>query len=211
MLKIKNLAKHSKMDIRSFFSNNNSKKAFKTKAKTKFAKNKKAKTTLTKNSFLDEKTIVSDSVKTAIKKSCDKWKDNGVPFSAFCDALDKIEKISGRLKSIEIMSSLYAKVIKSSPKDLIPIVYLTTNQVAPPYENKETGVGDGIMYKVVEQVTGRKIKQDIRKSGDLALIAEKYKSEQKLLSKPAALTCFKVFKLLRSLADLEGSKVWLIF
>ena len=44
----------------------------------------------------------------------------------------------------------------TSPEDLLPVVYLVANRVAPPHEGVEMGIGDATIIKALAEATGRK-------------------------------------------------------
>ena len=44
--------------------------------------------------------------------------------------------------------SAFRAVIATSPADLLPMVYLCTNRVAPAHDGVELGIGDAILIKV---------------------------------------------------------------
>ena len=44
----------------------------------------------------------------------------------------------------------------TSPEDLLPVVYLVANRVAPPHEGMEMGIGDATIIKALAEATGRK-------------------------------------------------------
>lgn len=68
------------------------------------------------------------------------WKTNEkVPFIALAKTFSAIEDVSGRLKSIEIMSNYISSVMALSHEDLVKSIYLCLNKVAPDYEGIELG------------------------------------------------------------------------
>lgn len=61
--------------------------------------------------------------------------------------------------------------------------------------------------KAIAQSTGRtlaQVKSDSKETGDLGLVAEKSKSNQKMLFKPARLTVKSVFDKLKEIAKMTG-------
>lgn len=63
---------------------------------------------------------------------------------------------------------------------------------------------------MVAQVTGRSvnmIKNEISEKGDLGLVAEHSKTNQRMMFQPAALTVKKVFKNLKEIALMSGQAV----
>ena len=70
------------------------------------------------------------------------------------------------------------------------------------------GIGESILIKAVANVTGRNvssIKKDMDKQGDLGLVAQSSKSNQKTMFIPAALTLSFVFKSLKEISEITGT------
>ncbi|XP_050294802.1 DNA ligase 1 isoform X2 [Anthonomus grandis grandis] len=136
------------------------------------------------------------------------WKRNErVPYSALANTLEAIEEVSARLKMIEILSNFFRSVIVLTPEDLLPSVYLCLNKIAPAYEGIELGVAETSLMKAIAQSTGRtvsQIKSDAQDSGDLGIVAEQSKSNQRMIFKPARLTVKAVFDKLKEIAQMTG-------
>ncbi|UXI23026.1 small nuclear ribonucleoprotein component [Sarcoptes scabiei] len=133
-----------------------------------------------------------------------------VPFIALAHTFSAIEEISGRLKSIEMMSNYMNSVILLSPNDLVKSIYLCLNKVAPDYEGIELGIGSSILMKALSEATGRnmtQLKKQMTDVGDIGLVAETSKSNQKLLIKPKALTVSDVFDSFEKIASMTGRNV----
>lgn len=97
-----------------------------------------------------------------------------------------------------------------SPNDLLPCVYLCMNQLAPAYEGLELGVAETSLMKVIAQTTGRslaQIKTDSKETGDLGIVAERSKSNQRMMFVPAPLTVAGVFAKLKEIARMSGHAV----
>lgn len=70
------------------------------------------------------------------------------------------------------------------------------------------GIGESILIKAVANATGRSaanIKKDMEKQGDLGLVAQNSKSNQKTMFNPAALTLTFVFKSLKEISEITGT------
>lgn len=123
---------------------------------------------------------------------------------------EEIESISARLKIIELLSNYFRSVIVLTPEDLLSSIYLCLNKLAPAYEGLELGIAETSLMKAVCQSTGRsmnQLKSDIQSLGDLGLVAEKSKSNQRMLFKPARLTVRGVFGKLKEIAKMTGHAV----
>ncbi|EFN88433.1 DNA ligase 1 [Harpegnathos saltator] len=136
------------------------------------------------------------------------WKQGDkTPYSAFTRTLELIEETSARLKIIEILSNYFRSVIVLSPTDLLPSVYLCLNQLAPAYEGIELGVADTNLMKAIAQCTGRtlaQIKADVQQIGDLGIVAEGSRSNQRTMFQPAPLTVSNVYAKLKEIAVMTG-------
>lgn len=136
------------------------------------------------------------------------WKySENVPYMALARTLYEIEAVSARLKIIEILSNFFRSVIILSPNDLLASVYLCLNKLAPAYEGVELGIAETNLMKAIAQSTGRtvaQIKADAQAVGDLGLVAEQSRSNQRMIFQPAPLTVVKVFEKLKDVAKMTG-------
>lgn len=77
----------------------------------------------------------------------------------------------------------------------------------------ELGIGESLLIKAISNSTGRSvatIKVDLKKEGDLGLVAQHSKSAQKTLFKPKPLTVPFVFNNLKEIALSTGHSVGMI-
>ncbi|XP_040181501.1 DNA ligase 1 isoform X2 [Rana temporaria] len=131
-----------------------------------------------------------------------------VPYLAVARTFEMIEDESARLKNIETLSNLLRSVICLSPGDLLPCIYLCLNRLGPAYEGLELGIGETILMKAVAQATGRqldKIKAEAQEKGDLGLVAESSRSNQRTMFTPPKLTVLSVFNKLKEIAKMTGN------
>eukprot|EP00730_Choanoeca_flexa_P002154 TRINITY_DN10936_c0_g1_i4.p1 TRINITY_DN10936_c0_g1~~TRINITY_DN10936_c0_g1_i4.p1 ORF type:complete len:739 (+),score=222.22 TRINITY_DN10936_c0_g1_i4:115-2217(+) len=135
-----------------------------------------------------------------------------VPYQALAVTFRLVEATTKRLKIIAIVANFLRSVMVLTPEDLVPCVYLCTNDLAPAYAGIELGIGDMILQKAIAQATGRTL-NDIRaissKEGDLGRAAVKSKGKQARLGFARAikpLTVSQVFKSLKEIALLSGNK-----
>ncbi|XP_054452319.1 DNA ligase 1 isoform X2 [Anoplopoma fimbria] len=137
------------------------------------------------------------------------WKQGQkVPYLAVARTFEKIEEDSGRLRNIETLSNLLRSVLLLSPDDLLCCLYLCLNQLGPAYLGMELGVGETVLMKAVAQATGRqldKIKAEAQEKGDLGLVAESSRSNQRMMFQPASLTAGGVFRKLKEIASMSGN------
>lgn len=133
-----------------------------------------------------------------------------IPYLKITSVLDKIEQESGRLKMTAIVSEFYLEVLEQfpDPEKLVRIVYLFINRLGPDYEpDLELGLGETLLIKAISECYGRapsKIKKDYQEVGDLGLVAQKSRSGQPTMFKPASLDIDVVFENLTSIAKSTG-------
>nr|CAD7264673.1 unnamed protein product [Timema shepardi] len=133
-----------------------------------------------------------------------------VPYSALARTLEKIENVSARLKMIEILSNYFRSVIVLSPDDLLASIYLCLNKLAPAYEGIELGIAETTLIRTIAQSTGRsvaQVKSDVADTGDIGIVAEQSRGNQRMMFQPARLTVRAVFDKLLEIATLEGKAV----
>ena len=145
-----------------------------------------------------------------------------------------IESTTKRLEIQDMLCNFFRCVIVNTPGDLIPVVNMAANRLAPAFAGVEIGIGDSIMIKAIVEVrpcpqldthhrglphtvvgcllpqctgrTTRDVKAEVHTLGDLGLVAEASKSTQSVLFTPARLTVRKVFNNLLKIAKMSGNK-----
>ena len=99
------------------------------------------------------------------------WKaGEPVPYLFLARVFGRIEAEPKRLLITELMANAFRTVIATSPDDLLPLMSLATNKLAPAYEGIELGIGDSIMIKAVSETCGRSvaaIKADLESTSDM--------------------------------------------
>lgn len=142
---------------------------------------------------------------------CLSWCRLSVPYSAVTDCFEQIDETTKRLAISSFLTQFLLKVAKNPGKDggdLLRVVYLCINRLGPDYEGVELGIGESLIVKAIAQSTGRTpqvIKADLRKVGDLGLVAEQSRGKQKTLFAASKLTVPFVFKCLSDIAHASGN------
>eukprot|EP00850_Spirogloea_muscicola_P016575 SM000135S27019 [mRNA] locus=s135:205847:211629:- [translate_table: standard] len=132
-----------------------------------------------------------------------------VPFLALARAFEEVAKESGRLAIGEIMCKLFLAVMATTPADLLAVVYLAANKVAPSHEGVELGIGDATIVKALADATGRReaqIKAEYKECGDLGLVARASRTTQRTMFPAPPLACAKVLEAFRFIAKEAGKE-----
>jgi len=112
---------------------------------------------------------------------------------------------------VQTLSTFFRKVLIKNPSDLIHVVYLAANDVAPSYDCVELGVGESFLIKAIGEACGTEakiIKKKLETIGDLGLVAEQSKGKQRTLSfaaKPKPVSALEVLTMFRKVASISGS------
>uniref|UniRef100_A0A8C4QN69 DNA ligase n=1 Tax=Eptatretus burgeri TaxID=7764 RepID=A0A8C4QN69_EPTBU len=203
----------SKADISGFFAPRRSASSTDKSTKT-LAGSASSKGTLTRVELSSNASIVCspteyDPTKSPydpISHAC--WaRGERVPYMAVARTFEKIENESARLRIVEMLSNLFRSVVALTPHDLLPCIYLCLNRLGPAYDGIELGIGDTVLMKAIAQATGRqvdKVKADVQERGDLGLVAECSRSNQKTMFTPPKLTVSTVYSRLKEIAQLTG-------
>ncbi|KAF9015145.1 ATP-dependent DNA ligase [Cyathus striatus] len=164
-----------------------------------------------------DSSAVSKTAEAALSKKSEVdvkggWKTGQpVPYAALTKTFSLIESTTKRLEKNAYLTSFLLLVIQRSAKDdyksLLQAVYLCINRLSPDYIGLELGIGESLLIKAIAESTGRSIaviKGDLKKEGDLGLVAMISKNSQKTLFKPKPLTIPFVFSNLREIALTSG-------
>jgi len=129
----------------------------------------------------------------------------GMKYSILADKYEKLEKESGKLKKIDILSELLSK----TPSGILPqVAILASGKVFPAYSEQETGVATKMMIRAIAKATGISSNEIIKKFkelGDLGSVAEeciKHRKQRVFFKK--SLTVELAFKNMQKLAVLTG-------
>ncbi len=127
-------------------------------------------------------------------------------YSVLVKTYEELEKESGKLKKVDILSNLLSK----TPTELLPrFVILASGKVFPVYSELKTGVATKMTIKAISKATGisqNEIIKKFKQSGDLGLVAEdcvKHKKQKVFFRK--ILTIQLVFNNIQKLATLTGA------
>ncbi|KAI0639440.1 ATP-dependent DNA ligase [Trametes polyzona] len=165
----------------------------------------------------EDEGVASQNAEAALSKTKEVdlpggWKvGDPVPYAALAEVFSLIEATTKRLEKTALLTSFLLLVIrrraKGDSQSLLQAVYLCINRLCPDYVGIELGIGESLLIKAISESTGRSlavVKADLKKEGDLGLVAMNSKNSQKTLFKPKPLTLPNVFKNLKEIALSSG-------
>lgn len=127
-------------------------------------------------------------------------------FAEFAEFCEKLEKISSTLELTARIAAFIQKI--EDERDLYDVVLFITGRVYPPWDERELGVGVGLLYEALENVSGVKraeIEGMIRECGDLGLVAEQLIKRKKMTTLAfEELTIRKVRETFDEISSLTG-------
>ncbi|KAA1471506.1 ATP-dependent DNA ligase [Dentipellis sp. KUC8613] len=166
---------------------------------------------------IEEEKVASKNAEAALDRRAEVdipggWKVGApVPYAALAKTFALIEATTKRIEKTSLLTSLLLLVIERSKEgdtdSLLRTVYLCINRLSPDYIGIELGIGESLLIKAIGESTGRSlaiIKSDLKKEGDLGLVAMNSKNMQKTLFKPKPLTVPFVFANLKEIALSSG-------
>ena len=88
-------------------------------------------------------------------KSAAWWEDGEkVPFLFLAKAFELIKGESGRIVITDITCNLLRTVISKTSDDLLAVVYLLANKIAPAHQGLELGIGEASLIKALAEACG---------------------------------------------------------
>lgn len=121
-------------------------------------------------------------------------------FSQLAGVFSRLERTSSSLAMIDILAEFFPKI---SPEEAKISAYLLRGEVSPPYEGLEIGLAEKMVIRGISRLKNMEIVQIDRlyqKTGDLGLVAEELKKNEK----GAGLMIEEVFEKLIEIAKTVG-------
>ncbi|MCJ1477057.1 hypothetical protein MMC13_005728 [Lambiella insularis] len=120
-----------------------------------------------------------------------------------------VNSTQSRIKIVDTLVNLLRTIIEGDPQSLLPLVWLATNSISPPYISLELGLGGSAISKALKKVCGLDnagLKTLYDKHGDAGDVAFEAKKRQSFtLRKPKPLTIKSVYQSLVKIANSKGN------
>jgi DNA ligase 1 len=119
--------------------------------------------------------------------------DGRTTYSILTRAFVLINSTRSRIKIVDTLTNFLRTIMACDPESLLPAVWLTTNDIGPPYEQTELGIGGSVINKALLKVGGldqkglRTLYNKYGDAGDAAFEA-KVKQRTLILKKPMPLS-----------------------
>ncbi|KAJ6262707.1 LOW QUALITY PROTEIN: hypothetical protein Dda_1263 [Drechslerella dactyloides] len=110
--------------------------------------------------------------------------DGKLTYGLLTRAFVLINSTRSRIKIVDTLTNFLRTVIACDPASLLPAVWLTTNDIGPPYEQTELGIGGSIISKALLKVGGldqKGLRALYNKYGDAGDAAFEAKVKQRTL------------------------------
>ncbi|KAK6332814.1 hypothetical protein TWF696_002836 [Orbilia brochopaga] len=136
--------------------------------------------------------------------------DGKLTYGLLTRAFVLINSTRSRIKIVDTLTNFLRTVIACDPASLLPAVWLTTNDIGPPYEQTELGIGGSIISKALLKVGGldqRGLRALYNKYGDAGDAAFEAKVKQRTLQlrKPVPLSVRDVYNSLVRISQSKGT------
>ncbi|KAG7196294.1 DNA ligase 1 [Scheffersomyces spartinae] len=165
----------------------------------------------TKDNLKEADVLIKLTEKVKAEHATEKLVNEGaaLAYSKVSNVFERVESESSRLAITAIVSEFFLEVLQQSTVDmLVKVVYLFINRLGPDYEpDLELGLGETLLIKTISECYGRplsKIRADYKETGDLGIVAQKSRSGQPTMFRPARLDVEGVFNTLTSIAKTNG-------
>jgi DNA ligase 1 len=144
----------------------------------------------------------------AVDAACaDSWSPQKTPYAFLTHAFILINSTRSRLKMVDYLVNTLRVVIHHDPLSLLPLVWLTTNAIAPPFKGVELNIGGSVISKALQNASGltsAALKALYDKHGDIGDVAFEAKMSVRTLMAPTPLTVKGVYSVLRNIAAATG-------
>ncbi|KAI5806220.1 hypothetical protein EDC01DRAFT_139433 [Geopyxis carbonaria] len=137
------------------------------------------------------------------------WPEGRATYGLLTRAFVLVNATRSRIKIVDTLVNFLRTLIRLDPESLLAAVWLTTNDIGPPYENNELGIGSSIISKAITRTSGitpAALKKLYHKYGDPGDVAFDAKAKQKtlMMRKPTPLTVNNVYKTLVKISKSSG-------
>jgi DNA ligase-1 len=82
------------------------------------------------------------------------WPAGRATYGLLTRAFVLVNATRSRIKIVDTLVNLLRVLIELDPESLLPAVWLATNDIGPPYENNELGIGSSIITKAITKTSG---------------------------------------------------------
>jgi DNA ligase N terminus len=135
------------------------------------------------------------------------WSLQRTPYAYLTYAFTLINSTRSRLQIQDYLINTLRVIIHHDPSSLLPLVWLTTNSIAPSFEDVDLNLGSSVITKALKNIsglTGGQLSKLYNEYGDVGDVAFHAKMAVRTLVQPAPLTVKSVYATLRDIARAKG-------
>lgn len=109
------------------------------------------------------------------------WKKGEpLPFELITKMMDELEPLTGKLEINDLLCKYFLAILLTTPKDIVPYVFLCLGQLRPNHEGVKLNIGQ---ESIISALGDKKsIKEKLKKEGDLSKVAQQVKTQQKSMT-----------------------------
>ncbi|TPX59131.1 hypothetical protein PhCBS80983_g02663 [Powellomyces hirtus] len=135
------------------------------------------------------------------------WQSGPTPYRLLAERFAAVSEVTGRQVITEKLTHMLRLIIRHAPQDLLPALYLSSNNIAPAYEGIELGIGPQILVKAITSISdmsSKTIKATWDVKGDWGDVVVAARMSTQMLVQPKPLTVAGVFSTLQKIAAMKG-------
>lgn len=137
------------------------------------------------------------------------WKDGEpTPYLHLARTFEIVSKTPSRIKTLELLSGMLRSVLRKTPTDLLPTLYLCSSRLAPAWEGIELGLGGHALAQAIREATGSSrpaMSKAYIRLGDMGDVAQELKVSVRTIFQPQSLSVCKVYDTLLTMAKDKGT------
>ncbi|EAY20603.1 hypothetical protein TVAG_162990 [Trichomonas vaginalis G3] len=131
-----------------------------------------------------------------------------IPFTFITKMVDELEPLTGKLEINDLLCKYFLAILMTTPKDIVPFVFLCLGQLRPNHEGVKINIGQ---ESIISALGDKKVvKEKLKKEGDLSKVAQQIRSTQKSMTSMfgkvnEAYTITGVYKEFLKMAGFQGA------
>ncbi len=127
-------------------------------------------------------------------------------FEDLAKYLLRVEKTTGRIEMVNILTELYRTV--KDPEEAAYISYILLGEIEPPYKGGELGLSEKLITRAIAKAAGydtKTVEKKLNELGDVGLVAEEMmKRKRQMVFLTQELTVKRVYQTFKKISKVQG-------